>query len=98
MVLAQMFQDIQMQGIFFNPFPKYNKDAENYKGWIQACSRQGFDISSMTKYTYVCSAHSVEANRPSDELPDPSYSSSSYLRLGKYLFHILILTFEEKLS
>ena len=60
-----------MKGVYFIPFPKPSQDAEKCKRWLRACSRLNFDISSITKYTYICSAHFVEPQGPSDEHPDP---------------------------
>ena len=57
---------LKISSVIFIPFSKANQDTEKYKGWIQACSRQNFDILFITKYTYVCSAHFVQDQGHSD--------------------------------
>ena len=65
-LMALDFQIKSIYSVIFIPFSKANQDTEKYKGWIQACSRQNFDILSITKYTFVCSAHFVQDQGHSD--------------------------------
>ena len=46
--MALDFQIKSIYSVIFIPFSKANQDTEKYKGWIQACSRQNFDILSIT--------------------------------------------------
>ena len=55
-----------IHSVIFIPFSKVSQDTEKYKRWIQACSRQNSDILFITKYAYVCSAHFVQDQRPTE--------------------------------
>ena len=45
----------EMQGVFFVSFPKFKTCSEKFQRWIRACSREGFEVTSIPRNTYMCS-------------------------------------------
>ena len=60
-----------MQGVFFVPFPKCKTCPDKRQRWSRACCREGFDVASISRNTYMCSKHFVCGNGPTKDHPDP---------------------------
>ncbi|XP_067663524.1 uncharacterized protein [Haliotis asinina] len=60
-----------MAHIFFIPFPKPKSQPEKCLRWTRACGREGFDVKSITRHTYICSKHFVGGRGPTVDFPDP---------------------------
>ena len=70
--LPKSLKEMQAAGKnIFIPFPKPSQDIEKCKRWINACSREGFDTSKVTRNTYICAVHWVGDKGPTAENPDP---------------------------
>jgi len=84
-----------MKDVSFIPFPKpYAKkcDAaglEKCKRWVHACRREGFNIDSVKKDTYICSLHFVGGKGPTTDQPDPIPATVTQLQVGYNLCTIL---------
>ena len=61
----------EMQGVFFVPFPKCKTCPDKCQRWSRACCREGFDVASISRNTYMCSKHFVGGNGPTKDHPDP---------------------------
>ena len=59
--------------VVFLPFPKPITQAEKCLKWIKLCGRphNDFNVSKISKYTYICSKHFVGGAGPTDLYPDP---------------------------
>ena len=55
----------------FIPFVKPWHDQERSQRWINACSREHFTTTSITKNTYICALHWPGEKGPTEEFPDP---------------------------
>jgi hypothetical protein len=55
----------------FIPFPKPSQGIEKSRRWISACSRKNFDVSKITRNTYICAVHWPGEKGPTDKHPDP---------------------------
>jgi hypothetical protein len=55
----------------FIPFPKPSQGIEKCKRWVTACSRENFDISNITKHTYICALHWPGEKGPTPDNQDP---------------------------
>ena len=60
-----------MKDVFFITFPKPKRKLEKCRRWVRACGRKDFDISTVTKNTYICSRHFVGGKGPTQDHPDP---------------------------
>ncbi|XP_067686252.1 uncharacterized protein [Haliotis asinina] len=60
-----------MAHVFFIPFPKPKSQPEKCLRWTRACGREGFDVKSITRHTYICSKHFVGGRGPTVDFPDP---------------------------
>ena len=60
-----------MQGVFFVPFPKFKTCLDKCQQWIRACCREGFQVTSIPRNTYMCSMQFVGGNSPTKDHPDP---------------------------
>ena len=70
--LAKPLKELEAAGKkAFIPFAKPSQDIGKCKRWINACSREGFDISKITRNTYICALHWVGEQGPTAEHPDP---------------------------
>ena len=70
--LPKSLKDMQAAGKkIFIPFTKPSQDIDKCKRWINACSREGFDTSKITRNTYICAVHWVGEKGPTAEHPDP---------------------------
>ena len=55
----------------FIPFPKPSQGIEKCQRWINACARENFDVSKITRNTYICALHWPGERGPTAEFPDP---------------------------
>ncbi|KAL5004961.1 hypothetical protein ScPMuIL_018417 [Solemya velum] len=62
-----------MGGVFFIQFPKPKTQLEKYERWIKNCRRQKeqFNISRVTKDTFICSKRFVGGNGQTVDHPNP---------------------------
>lgn len=67
----------------FIPFPKPSQDIAKCKVWINACSREGFDISKITRNTYICALHWVGEKGPTAKHPHPLKANMSATEVKK---------------
>ncbi|KAL5012385.1 hypothetical protein ScPMuIL_010936 [Solemya velum] len=61
------------EGVFFIPFLKPKTQLEKCERWIKNCGRpkEQFNISRVTKDTFICSKNFVGGNGPTVDHPDP---------------------------
>ncbi|XP_074653656.1 uncharacterized protein LOC141907814 [Tubulanus polymorphus] len=62
-----------MQGVFFINFPKPKTQLDKCKRWIQCCGRphDQFNVTKISKNTFICSKHFVGGEGPTSDHPDP---------------------------
>lgn len=70
--LPKSLQEMEASGQkAFIPFPKPSQGIEKCQRWVSACSRENFDVSKITRNTYICAVHWPGERGPTDEHPDP---------------------------
>ena len=67
--MARVASKPEMHGVSFVPFPKYKTCPEKCQRWIRACCREGFEVASISRNTYMCSKHFVGGNGPTKDHP-----------------------------
>jgi len=55
---------------------------EKCKRWVNACRREGFNLSNVTKDTYICSLHFVGNKGPTVDHPDPIPATATDRQVG----------------
>ncbi|CAL1531144.1 unnamed protein product, partial [Lymnaea stagnalis] len=76
-----------MQGVKFYSFPNPQKDLEKCKRWVDACSREGFFVHSLSKHMFICSKHFVGGKGPTEKFPDPIPTNFTDTQLKKFSKH-----------
>lgn len=70
--LPKSLQEMEASGQkAFIPFPKPSLGLEICQRWITACSREHFDITKITRNTYICALHWPGEKGPTADHPDP---------------------------
>ena len=60
-----------MNGVNFVKFPNPKHDIEKCKRWVNACYRKKFNLSNVTRHSYICTKHFVGDNGPTEKHLDP---------------------------